>query len=1027
MIARFAHTRIFLHAARFAVAAGIAVGVVSCKETTAPLTPPAKPTGVTVVLLSSTSAKVTWTAAPDPTTVSTYNVFRNGAKVGEVSGPLFIDTGLSELATYRYGVSANGTNGLVSETSDDTPSNVITPPDATPPSVVSTSPANAATGVDRAAKISATFSESLDATTAVAANITVRSNGVDVPGTVAYVSAAKTIEFTPTGALPNGAGITVTLGTGIKDVAGHPIQSPVTFSFTTRDDVPPIVVSTSIPASGDVQPSQIISATMSESIDASSLTPANVRLTAAAAVLGTISYDSQSRTITFTPAESLSSATTYTFIVGPGIRDVAGNASTTTFSKSFRTADVTAPAVVSVSPADQATGVAVTTSASVVFSKDMDASTITTSSMTLRLTSSGAFVPGSVVYDPASRTATYVPSVQLAPSTSYTIGVVNTVRAANGVPLPQSFVSTFTTAAPLDVTPPSVTSVTPADGATSVALNASVFIVFSEPVNSTTITPSTITVAGQGVGAVSGSINYNAASSAVTFTPASALQNDVLYTVTVTTGVRDVAGNALATNFSSTFRTVAAAPPPDVIPPTVVFTVPAHAAADVAVNTPVAVTFSESMSPSSINGSTIFLSGPGGATVSGNLSYDNSSFSATFTPAAALQNGSAYTIVVTTGVTDVAGNALTSPYSAAFTTVAALPPSDTTPPTIVSTVPAYGSTNVFVTSPIRVTFSEAMTASSINTSTITVAVVGIPVAGSVVYDPATRTASFIESAGLLAEGKVYTVTVNTGVKDAAGNAMASSYVYSFQTQDLTPPLIVSRSPSRGATGVATNTTIRWGFSEDMIPSTINSSTVTLTTGGAPVAGTVSYDPNSQAATFTPSSALANNQLYMAIVTQGAKDLAGNGLYNADTLTFTTAPAPPAFDISGVTGFLGWWQTTTAGSTGIHFHIVFDQNGSTLTRSSSTCSSGGQDSCITLAQNQAGQDAIGPNSPGFAWVLVTAANGVLSGNQISFTMTNANGKTFTFNGTVNSPYHMSGTISGPTLPAETVVFDRPTPP
>ena len=808
MIARLAHTRPFRIAAGFAIAAGIAVGGVSCKDTTGPITPE-KPTGVNVVLLSPTSAKVTWNASSDPASIRTYNVFRNGIKVGEVSAPLFVDTGLSELITYRYGVSANGTNGLTSETSDDTPANVVTPPDATPPSVVSTSPANAATGVDRATKISATFSESLDPATAIAANITVRSSGADIPGTVAYVSATKSIEFTPTGALPNGAAVTVTLGTGIKDLVGHPLASAVTFSFTTRDDIPPAVVSTTIPASGDVQLTQIISATMSESIDASSLTPSNVRLTAGAAVLGTISYDSPSRTITFTPTGGLSSATDYTFIVGPGIRDVAGNASTVAFSKSFRTADLTAPNVVSVTPADQASGVAANTPVSVVFSKDMDASTLTTSSMTLRLTSSGAFVPGSVVYDAASRTASYIPASQLVLATGYTVAVSNTVRAANGVPLSQSFLSTFTTASPADVTPPSVTSVTPADGATSVSLNASVFIVFSKALNSSTITPSTVTVTGQGIGAVSGSISYNAGSSSVTFTPASSLQNDVLYTVTVTTGVRDVAGNALASNFSSTFRTVGAAPPPDIIPPTVVFTVPAHGSTGVAVSSPVVVTFSEPMSPSSMSASTIFLSGPGGATVSGNVSYDNSSLSATFTPGAPLQNGATYTLVVTTGVRDAAGNGLTAPYSAAFTTVAALPPPDTTPPTVVATVPANGSTNVFVTSPIQVTFSEAMTASTINTSTITVAVVGIPIAGSVVYDPSTRTASFIESAGLLAEGKVYTVTVSTGVKDAAGNPMASDFVYSFQTQDLTPPLVISRSPSRGATGVATNTAIRF--------------------------------------------------------------------------------------------------------------------------------------------------------------------------------------------------------------------------
>jgi hypothetical protein len=439
----------------------------------------------------------------------------------------------------------------------------------------------------------------------------------------------------------------------------------------------------------------------------------------------------------------------------------------------------------------------------------------------------------------------------------------------------------------------------------------------------------------------------------------------------------------------------------------------------------VRINFSEPMDPSSINGSTVFLSGPAG-TVSGTVSYDNSTLSATFVPTAALQNSGSYTLVATTGVRDIAGNNLASQFTSAFTTISQQAGPDTTPPTVSATVPVNGATNVSVLTPIRVTFSEAMTASTIDASTVTLSVVGIPIAGNVSYDAASRTASITPAAGLLAENRTYTVTVTTGVRDAAGNPMASSFAFSFLTEDHTPPTISSRSPAPGSSGVATNTTVRVGFSEAMTASTINSSTLTVSVGGSPVAGSVSFDASANIATFTPASPLANNQSYTVVTTTGVRDLAGNSLSNNDSFSFTTAAAPPAFDISGVTGFLGWWQTTTAGSVGIHFHIVFDQSGSTLTRSNSNCDSGGKDACITLAQNQAGQDAIGPNSPGFAWVLVPSIGGTLSGNQISFTLTNANGKTFSFTGTVNSPYSMTGTISGPTLPAEVVTFDRPQP-
>lgn len=1024
MIARCAHTRFVRSAARYAAVAGIAVGVFSCKDTTGPVTPET-PTGVTVVLLSPTSVKVTWTASSDPASIKSYNVFRNGVKVGEVNGTLFTDAGLPERATYRYGVSANGVNGLISATSDDTPANVISIPDVTPPALVSTIPANAATGVDRAAKITASFSETLDPVTVTATNFTVTTGGAPVPGTVVYLPATNAIEFTPASALPSSAAISVAVATGVKDAAGNSLASVATFSFTTRDDVPPSVVSTSIPATGEVSLSQIIAATMSEAIDASTLTATTVRLTAAGTpVTGTISYDAPSRVITFAPNGGLASATDYVFVVGPGIKDLAGNTLATPFAKTFRTIDASPPSVTSVTPADQSTSAATNSQVKIVFSKDIDASTVTASSITLRLSSSGAFVSGTVSYDAASRTATFTPASALSFSTAYTVTVANTVRSATGVALTQNFQSTFSTAAPPDVTPPTIVSVAPSNGAADVSVSTSVSIKFSEALDPASVSSSSIVVTRAG-GNVSGAINYDAASSTVTFVPTSALQNDVLYTLTVSTAVRDVAGNSLAFAFSSTFRTSAAPPAVDVIAPTVLSSTPANGSVNVAANTQLRVSFSEPINPSTINGSTIFLSGPSGI-VSGTVSYDNSTLSATFVPAATLQNNANYTLVATTGVQDLAGNALAAQFTAAFTTIAVLPGPDTTPPTVTSTIPANGATNVSVLTAIRVTFSEPMTASTIDATTMTLSVAGIPIGGSVSYDAASRTASFAPAAGLLAENRTYTVTITTGVRDAAGNPMASTFSFSFLTEDHTPPIVISRSPSPGSSGVAINSTIRVGFNESMTASTINSSTITLSAGGSPVAGTVSFDAAANVATFIPSTSLANNQVYSVVVTTGVRDLAGNALAANNSFNFTTAPAPPAFDISGSTGFLGWWQTTTTGDVGIHFHIVFDQSGSTLTRSPSNCDAGIQDACITLPQNQGGADAVGPLSAGKGWVLVPTAGGILSGNQITFTMTNENGKTFTFTGIVNSPYHMAGTISGPTLPAQEVIFDRPQP-
>jgi hypothetical protein len=78
------------------------------------------------------------------------------------------------------------------------------------------------------------------------------------------------------------------------------------------------------------------------------------------------------------------------------------------------------------------------------------------------------------------------------------------------------------------------------------------------------------------------------------------------------------------------------------------------------------------------------------------------------------------------------------------------------------------------------------------------------------------------------------------------------------------------------------------FSEAMNPATINSTTFLLAAGSTPVAGAVTYDAPSHAATFTPSSSLALSTLYTATITTGAQDLFGNALASDFVWSFTTS-------------------------------------------------------------------------------------------------------------------------------------------
>ncbi len=112
-----------------------------------------------------------------------------------------------------------------------------------------------------------------------------------------------------------------------------------------------------------------------------------------------------------------------------------------------------------------------------------------------------------------------------------------------------------------------------------------------------------------------------------------------------------------------------------------------------------------------------------------------------------------------------------------------------------------------------------------------------------------------------------------GSRTSAGNALASTLTWTFTTgtADTTPPTVTGQTPASGATGVAVGTTVTATFSEALDPTTVTTSTVTLQAGSTTVPATVSYNSSTFTATLTPSSPLAASTLYTATVRGGATD------------------------------------------------------------------------------------------------------------------------------------------------------------
>jgi hypothetical protein len=317
------------------------------------------------------------------------------------------------------------------------------------------------------------------------------------------------------------------------------------------------------------------------------------------------------------------------------------------------------------------------------------------------------------------------------------------------------------------VTPPTVASVTPLSGANGICPNATITATFSKAMNPSTINATTFTVAP----GVNGTITHDSTNTIFTFTPLSSLALSTIYTATITTGAKDMFGNALATNFVWSFTTGAN----PCQPPTVISVTPPNGAVGVCPSTVVTATFSEAMNPATINATTFTLTGPGTTPVAGVVTYALST--ATFTPSSPLTLNTVYTATITTGAKDVFGNALVSNVVWTFTTST----TPCAPPTVISVAPPNLASGICPNTVVTATFSEAMKSSTINTTTFKLTGPGTtPVAGTVTYVASSDVATFTPNSAL-ALNTLYTATITTGAQDLAGDPLASNYVWTFTT------------------------------------------------------------------------------------------------------------------------------------------------------------------------------------------------------------------------------------------------------
>ncbi|MCX6733528.1 MAG: Ig-like domain-containing protein [Candidatus Peregrinibacteria bacterium] len=536
---------------------------------------------------------------------------------------------------------------------------------------------------------------------------------------------------------------------------------------------------------------------------------------------------------------------------------------------------------------------------------------------------------------------TFTPTSTLSPGTVYTVTLVggsSGITANAGADyLTTDHVWSFTTGTP-DVTPPTVSSGTVSDmGAATHALTTSapfpaaisntapnIQLNFSEHITASTITNDIAPTDGvpdnayvsyvDATGAVvkiagTWSVNDGGSYNYINFTPAANLRINTEYTITLTTAITDTATvpNAMAANYVAKFLTSGTY---SILPPTIISTTPTNrqGAVSSVLSAVIVVAFDQPINPATTSGN-ILLYAADGTLVTGTMMMEAGDGSAVrFIPfggnlladqtysvkvvggSSGIKNvnGVAYTTVsgdntywtfhtntaypfdITVPMVNIGGSNVTSGMSGVSTTIGSI------------TVP-FLETNVMDVSTINAT-NIYLTATTPGPASV--------LGTTVSYNYATKTAT-LGNIPTLTPGVIYTITASGSITDGTGNALSLT-TWTFTTASaVTVPVATMTTPTNGATGVSTNTTIVLSFDQAISSPLASPSQIALSKssdGSNPIyVSSINLSAGNTVATLTPGSALdAGTEYFVVFIGISPASTPGQNALSTGYKHFTTA-------------------------------------------------------------------------------------------------------------------------------------------
>ncbi|MBI1821811.1 MAG: Ig-like domain-containing protein, partial [Nitrospirae bacterium] len=592
-----------------------------------------------------------------------------------------------------------------------------------PENIQAVNPAMGGITVPTNVLISVLFSRPVDPVSVSSSTFFMTQGGVSVSGTISYSQGNTVVSFSPTGGLLKNTTYSLSITQGLKSIDGIPLDGPFNGFFTTgggADTSNPTLSMSPQNGQTGVPYNSYVTLVFNESINPISLTTSTFQVSNNGGLKnGTIIFGAQNTVATFVPASPFFPGTAVAVTIKGTVSDPSGNriignsGAGTDLTANFTTAttkDIFPPVVLQINPKNGASGINTNSSISVIFNKSLNPASVTSS--TFQVSSGGTATPGTFIFSSYNTVATYIPSQPLPGLSNMTV-TLNGIADLNGNAITTPFVSNFTTASSIDNYQPSVISYSPSYGQGGVPLNAKIKIVFSERINPLSVNGSSFRLNGP-TGYVSGAITVSADQFSATYTPSSPLVANSYYSFNITNGVTDLAGNPLFNPFSSYFYTSSVYA--DTTGPSVIRVSPVNGATNMPLNTNVVVQFNQPVAQTSINAQSVVLS-KGGIPIDTGMSLEQGGTVLRIVSAnlVSLTANTFFQLTVTPGVTDLAGNPLTSQFTSAFTTGGA---SDTAGPSVVAYSPAYGASGVSQSPVVSITFNEAINPMSVYVGTV---------------------------------------------------------------------------------------------------------------------------------------------------------------------------------------------------------------------------------------------------------------------------------------------------------------------